>query len=351
VPPTEPNPFALVPKHKAKGAAGVSRLQWLLSVLLTLGCCGLLWYHWPWLTDALGLIVTADRRWLVAAFGLEAAALFLSGQVLRVGALALGHRLGALRMWALATVALTLSQSIPVGAVGSYAVITQELRRLGVPDGQAALVATLEALCFVAALVLVVGLSLVYMLSLLGTRTGLEVVAALVAAAVGLIVIGAALYVIYQPPARLRRGLVALARLLPRRVRPEDTTAWATRLIAEVVEGRALLRRRWRIVAPLVLIQMAVLLVHSVALACVLRGFGVALPFGAIVATYGVELITSTFNVLPGGGGTVETALIAVLTQLGSGPAAVPAVVVFRLFNYWAVLPVAAACLVWLRRA
>jgi uncharacterized membrane protein YbhN (UPF0104 family) len=68
------------------------------------------------------------------------------------------------------------------------------------------------------------------------------------------------------------------------------------------------------------------------------------------LAAFGVALITSTFNVLPGGGGTVETVLGAVLLHFGVGAAAVPAAVLFRLLNFWALLPLAIGGYSWLTR-
>ncbi len=47
---------------------------------------------------------------------------------------------------------------------------------------------------------------------------------------------------------------------------------------------------------------------------------------------------------------TVEAAMVAVLTQLGMGAEAVPAAIVFRLLNFWMLLPIAAACYAWLMR-
>ena len=63
---------------------------------------------------------------------------------------------------------------------------------------------------------------------------------------------------------------------------------------------------------------------------------------------FGAALVTSLFNVLPGGGGTIETILAAVLGFLAVGPAAVPAAVIFRLLNFWLLLPAVALAYAWL---
>jgi uncharacterized protein (TIRG00374 family) len=79
-----------------------------------------------------------------------------------------------------------------------------------------------------------------------------------------------------------------------------------------------------------------------------LRSLGTSTSFLTVMAAFGIALLTSTLNVLPGGGGTVEAALVAVLTQLGVGAEAVPAAILFRLLNFWLVLQIAAACFAWL---
>ena len=61
-------------------------------------------------------------------------------------------------------------------------------------------------------------------------------------------------------------------------------------------------------------------------------------------------MITSTFNVLPGGGGTVEAVLALTLSQLGAGDEAIAAAVVFRVLNFWVLIPVAIVCYRWLMR-
>jgi hypothetical protein len=66
------------------------------------------------------------------------------------------------------------------------------------------------------------------------------------------------------------------------------------------------------------------------------------------MAAFGVALITSTFNVLPGGGGTVEAVLVLSLTQLGVEAQAYVAALIFRILNFWMLAPVAAICYRWL---
>jgi uncharacterized membrane protein YbhN (UPF0104 family) len=65
----------------------------------------------------------------------------------------------------------------------------------------------------------------------------------------------------------------------------------------------------------------------------------------ATLAAYGLALIVSTYTLLPAGGGTVEAALTVGLTIQGVPlEAAIGATVLFRLFNFWLLLPIAGLC-------
>ncbi|MDQ2997587.1 MAG: lysylphosphatidylglycerol synthase domain-containing protein, partial [Chloroflexota bacterium] len=97
-----------------------------------------------------------------------------------------------------------------------------------------------------------------------------------------------------------------------------------------------------------VVIQLIALSGHSLGLYLVLRSLDASPGFLTVLAAVGIALLTSTINLLPGGGGTVEAALVAVLVQLGAGSAAIPAAIVFRLLNFWVMLPIAASCYAWL---
>ena len=113
---------------------------------------------------------------------------------------------------------------------------------------------------------------------------------------------------------------------------------------------RALVAVRRCMIVLLVVIQLTALSGHSLGLYLVLRSLGAYPSFLTVLSAFGIALLTSTVNVLPGGAGTVEAALVAVLAQLGVGAAAIPAAIVFRLLNFWVMLPIAAGCYAWLAR-
>ena len=75
---------------------------------------------------------------------------------------------------------------------------------------------------------------------------------------------------------------------------------------------------------------------YVVALAVVLRGFSVDLPFVAVALAYLASTALASASPTPGGLGAVEGALVVALTGLG-GPVApvVAAVLVFRIVTFW----------------
>ncbi len=297
-----------------------------------------------WLAEALSKLQNANPWWLLAAFGTILGGYFITAQVLNVAARSMGYRLGMLRAWAIAIVAIVLSQSVPAGGVGSYAFLVGIVNRRGVPSGKAALIASLETLSYVTAMLIIFLGSMVYLL-VQGLATG---GASYIAAVVALVVISTALYMLTRSEARLIGWFVPIQQSIARLLRRSWGDEWVRHTVGELVRGRRLLVQEWRSVIWLVPLQLVGLLSHSLAMLMVLYSLGVTTSFFVVVIAFGVALITSTFNILPGGGGTVEAALVAVLAQLGVGPAAVPAAIIFRLLNFWLLLPIAAGLYYWL---
>jgi uncharacterized protein (TIRG00374 family) len=319
-------------------------MKLVTSGLISLAILVLAYLNRHFIIEAFGLLRGAQPLWLVAAFVLICLSYLVSAQVFNIVLRSLGYSMSTLRLWATALVAIVISQSVPAGGVGSYAFLLGNFNRRGISSGESALIASLETLSYAVAMLLVFCFSVVY----LAVR-GLDAAGAtLVAAVVGLTVIGGAVFVLTRPEATLRRWATGAQLAVGRALGRRWTGAWAERIVADLVRGRGLMASRRRDVVLLVLVQLTALSGHSLAMLLVLHSLGVSTGFGTVMAAFGVALVTSTFNVLPGGGGTVEAALVAVLTQLGVGPAAVPAAVIFRLFNFWLLAPVAAACYHWL---
>ena len=336
----------ILPMAERRAARRPSR-RLLLSAAGSLVLGGFLWLNWTWIGAAVVLARGARLPELGAALGLILLSYLISSQVFHVALRSLGRNLGVLRLWATTVTAIVISQSIPAGGAGSYAFLLGAFKRRGVPAGEAALLAALEALSYVIAMTLVGAFSMVYIL--LGVVDGPGAAGPVAAGLAGVACLAALGVVLTRDEQTLRRSIAPLARGLARVRRRPDAGGRVEQAVAELVRGRALLAARPGAVVALVAIQIAALAGHSLALLLILASLGASAGFGVALAAFGVTLLTSTFNVLPGGGGTVETALVAVLMEFAIGPAAIPAAILFRLLNFWALTPIAIAGYVWVR--
>jgi uncharacterized protein (TIRG00374 family) len=320
------------------------RWQFIISVLLTIGIIVLAYIKRDRIALALESLREARPSWLLVAIVLELFAFFLASQVYDRVLRSLGYRINALRLWAIALVAIILSQSVPAGGVATYAFLVQSFKRRGVPAGHSTLVATLEALSYAGAMLLLFGFSLGYLV----LRTGLDATedarASLIAAGVAIATIGAATFVLTREQEVLTRWLLAAKNGIARLLRRDWSDEPIHKLVDELARGRALIAARPAELAVLVLIQLAALIVHSLAMLVVLHSLGADTSLFVVMAAFGLALITSTFNVLPGGGGTVEAVLVLTLTQLGVEAQAYVAALIFRIINFWMLLPIAAIC-------
>jgi uncharacterized protein (TIRG00374 family) len=329
-----------------------SRWRLALGLAMSLVAVGLAYLNRQWLIEAVGLVRSASPIWLAAGLVLVLASYFVSSQVLRVILRSLGHRLGAGRLWAITLIAIVTSQSLPAGGVGSYAFLLHSFRRRGVPAGQAALVATLEAFSYAGAMVLFASFGLAYLAghALALDTAGPPMAAPLLAGLAALVLIGGGAILLTRPAETLTGWLLGVSWLLGRVLRRPRNDTWVYNTVAEVTGARELIGSRKRLLALLMLVQLTALSGHSLGLLLILHSLGASVGAGVVFAAFGIALLTSTFNVLPGGGGTVETVLVITLAGLGAGAAAVPAVILFRLLNFWAMLPLAGACYLWLSR-
>jgi uncharacterized protein (TIRG00374 family) len=327
------------------------RWQFIISVLLTIGVLILAYIKRDRIAQAFDSLREAQTSWLMLAIVLELFAFFLASQVYDRVLRSLGYRLGMLRLWATALVGIILSQSVPAGGVATYAFLVQTFKRRGVPPGHATLVASLEALSYAGAMLLLFGFSLGYLAFRTGFDAASDARSSLIAAGVALATISGATFLLTREQELLARWLLAIKNGVARLLRQQWSDAPIHKLVDELTRGRALIAARRSELVVLVLIQLAALLVHSLAMLVVLHSLGATTSLFVVMAAYGVALITSTFNVLPGGGGTVEAVLVLSLTQLGVEAQAYVAAVIFRLINFWLLTPIAALCYRWLNQA
>lgn len=340
------------PIHQASSARRQSGWRLVIGVLMTLGILVLAYFKRARLLEAISLAQAAQPAWLLLGLVTIMLSFLVSSQVFQVVLRALGYRLGVLRLWATAVVAIVTSQVIPAGSVGSYAFLLKSLRRRGVAPAESALVATLEALSYAGAMLLFAVFGLAYLASriLAADPNGSSLLAPVLTIGIALLLIGGMVLLLTRSAATLTRWLVHLHQLFARVLHWPHDAAWVERTVDELTRVRGLVAEQRTIIALLVLIQLTALCGHSLGMYCILRSLGTSTSFLTVMSAFGIALLTSTVNVLPGGGGTVEAALVAVLTQLGVGAEAVPAAIVFRLLNFWMMLPIAAGGYAWLMR-
>lgn len=328
------------------------RLGWRvgLGVLLTGGILLFAFFNRAWILEALGLARAAKPAWLLLAFVVIMGSFLISSQVFHVVLHSLGYRVGVLRLWATTVVAIVTSQLFPAGSVASYAFLLNTLRRRGVSAADSVLVSTLEALSYAGAMVIFAVFGVAYLASrtLAADPDGSSLLAPLLAVGIALLLICGVLLVLTRAQTTITRWLLGVHLLLFRVLRRPRSAAWVDTTVAEIVRMRALVAERRSMIVLQVVIQLIALSGHSLGLYLVLRSLDASPGFLTVLAAVGIALLTSTINLLPGGGGTVEATLVAVLVQLGAGSAAIPAAIVFRLLNFWVMLPIAASCYTWL---
>ena len=340
----------VAPVHQASPTRRQFSWRLAIGVLMTLGILVLAYFKRAWLLEAISLAQAAQPAWLLLGLVTIMLSFLISSQVFQVVLRALGYRLGVLRLWATAVVAIVTSQVVPAGSVGSYAFLLNSLRRRGVAPAESALVASLEALSYVGAMLIFAAFGLAYLASriLAADPNGSSLLAPVLAIGIALLLIGGMVLLLTRSAATLTRWLLGLHQLLARALRWPRDAAWVERTVGELTRVRGLVAERRAMLGLLVLIQLTALCGHSLGMYCILRSLGTSTSFLTVLSAFGIALLTSTVNVLPGGGGTVEAALVAVLTQLGVGPEAVPAAIVFRLLNFWMMLAIAAGGYAWL---
>jgi uncharacterized protein (TIRG00374 family) len=132
-------------------------------------------------------------------------------------------------------------------------------------------------------------------------------------------------------------------RQVERLLRRSWSDAPIRRLVAEVAQGRALMIARRRELVWLLATQLGALVGQSLAFWGIFASLGGPLPVVAVIAAFGIAIIVSAFNVLPGGG-TLEAVLVLILHGLSGGTQIRAAAILFRLCTFWLLTPIAAVC-------
>jgi uncharacterized protein (TIRG00374 family) len=299
-----------------------------------------------WLIEAFELARNINMSWLILAQAIILSSFMVLSMVFRIILKSQGYHIGQMRLWATAMVSVVLSQSVPPGGVWSYAFLVGAFKHRGLSTARSALIATLDMLSYAIAMLSIVTFSLIYLAFHNLTTEG----GSYLAATIALIVVIAMVFVLTRSEAQLKYWLLGMKNWLERVFRQSWSDEPLLHFISEISHGRRVIAEDPRDVFLTVPFQFIGLCGHSLAMLVILHGLGVDPNFLVVLSSFGIALLTSSFNILPGGGGTVETALVAVLLQFQVGPAALPAAIIFRLLNFWFMIPIATICYYWLMR-
>ncbi len=295
---------------------------------------------WHEVEQALELLRGAQPLWIVGAVLAIAAGFLSAGQVYGRVLATLGHREPPLWLAAAAMVTILINQAVPAGSVAAYAFLVTSLRKRQLPVASVAMVAGLELLSWNGAVIIAFTYGVIYLLLTSGFNGATINIGALGGAC---ILLGSVIFLATRTDATLHRWVGGLSAFAKRRLNQAIDLQGVERVLDEVLHSRQVMIEQPRQVGVMVLLQLTVFIFHSMALLSILHALHIApTPFAAMAA-YGLALIVSVFTVLPGGGGTVEAALTAALVAMGvPAAAALGAAVVFRLLNFWVLLPLGA---------
>ena len=172
----------------------------------------------------------------------------------------------------------------------------------------------------------------------LGTATGVLSGPALVAGMITLayaLLQFAALWLVVRHPRHVRR-LIERGRAGCARLRRRTPRASGPCVFDDIAEVATVLRAHPRNAVPVVASAFITKLVGLATLMLVIAGLGVAVDPISIAVIFVLGLAAAMLGPLPGGLGTTEASLAALLGTVGvAAGAAAGAVIVFRLFDFW----------------
>lgn len=261
------------------------------------------------------------------------------------------RRWRGLGMWFTLRVALCehgAAHVLPGGGSASAAVTYGALRSRRLEPRRAALTVALVSALIYGTLGILCTASLLY---LLWHRdlTGIPALAAAAAATIPPLTFGGA-YLAYRRPKLVRRvlaGMIYLAlsafwRSKARRWAELRSTRLVLRLQSELRAVRIELTDHPLKTMGLAVLALGYWLLDVLCLLIIFTAFGV--PFGGVelLVAYGIASTAGALPVTPGGIGVFETAALALLALLGSGPEAAIPILGYRLINFWLPIPLAA---------
>jgi len=292
--------------------------------------------------EASGIALARARRWwlLPLTLGLEAASLLAYAELVRTVLGTAGRQVARGQLQRATIAGYALGKTLPGGSMAALAVVTTELRGLGLPPATTA--ASLAASGLLSSVMLALLLPLAVVLGLLSGGEGTAPALGLVGLA-ALVVAGA---LAVRPLVRRPQALGSLAERvatrvargpLRRRLDPAAVGAQvshAAETLGELAHQPAVLRRAAFWAAANWLLDLSVLAVITATL-------GPHVPLWGLPLAYVLGQWTASVPLTPGGVGLVESATTAALVAAGvPGGVATASVLGWRVISHW--LPILA---------
>ncbi|MGI8491846.1 MAG: lysylphosphatidylglycerol synthase transmembrane domain-containing protein [Acidimicrobiales bacterium] len=270
--------------------------------------------------------------WVVAAAAAEAASYLafasLQRRLLRAGGVDIPKR----SILGITLAGNAIQNSLPAGVVLAAAYAFRQFRRFRADEVLAGwvIVAMTAASVITLTVMAAAGLGLAA-----STGSALDLVGVIL----GVLVVVALLVVAWTERERLIPRAAGVLRLAQRYLHrpagdPETIVGSALRRLAVVTPGR----RDW---AWAMSMGVANWVLDLTCLVSAFLAVGVGVPWRGLLLAYGAAQLATTLPITPGGLGVVEGSLTVALVAFGGAQAStVAAVLLYRLFNFWIMLPI-----------
>lgn len=277
-----------------------------------------------WLTTAWGAVTTASPSWAAIGLAASMASMGCFGMARRVALHAADVEVPAAQAIGMSFAAGALHTTMPGGSVLATAYSVRRLRAWGASTTVAAWSLAITGLIASSTLLLftVAGIAA-------GGSTSITTVVAAVATAAAIIT---ALVLMTRRPQLLIRPATVVLRLFNRtRTRPAETgLATVLRTIDDLTAIRPT-RRQWLTCSGW---SLGNWILDAACLWAATAAVGVHVSMAGLVIAYTAGMVAVSVSPLPAGAGAVETAMIIALSTAGaSAPAALAAVVTYRVIS------------------
>lgn len=328
-------------QNPAPGQGAPSRRGTILrivgGVVIALVVFAVLRSRFPDPQQFFGALGAANWWWVFAAFSLELASIGMLIRQQRRLMRAFGVPISYGRMGAIAYSSTAISMSIPAGGAVSAGYSYRKFRTAGASASTAASVLLLSGVFSVVALVLL------YLVgAVLATTTRLSDIGGeypVLTLVIGVVVVGAVWFAIWWIT---RRSGPPVSAATPRLDRYEQRHRWLGAAGRHALDAFRRAERVPRKDWNLALTQsLANWLLDALSLYAATRAFDLSVDVWQLALLYlGIQVVRQ-IPVTPGGIGIVEASLLAGLVSAGAATgAAAAAVVIYRLFSCWLLIPV-----------